>query len=262
MDKEARQRLSQKFVYGRLQDKSLRTLLIRKLMSNYGFEVMPKVAETLVDDILGEVNKAMPSKDRLKPGQLPYLAVPVKLKGGKFGRSLKDTDLIPIVLTLFAEEDIKALRNPGLSFNDRLRIKIKRLLNEAFSQGAVLSQMDLEALLSAHLGTIQRLLKQINEEEGSLPTRGTIHDLGRTLSHKKEIINLRKAGYLSPEISRKTRHDIRSIDRYLKAYEKVKILCQKTSFSKEEIIVLTGLSSSLVEEYIQIAKEDLTGHMS
>lgn len=262
MDKGMKTRLSKKYIYARLQDKSLKTLLVRKLLTEYGFESMPKVAETLIDDVLSCVKEAYPKYEHLKEGQIKYLAVPVKLKGGVFGRSLKDTDLISITLTIFAPEDIEALKDPTLSFSDRLKIRIKRLLKEAYSQGAVLSQMDLEALLSAQPGLIQGLLKKINNEEGTLPTRGTVHDLGRTLTHKKEIINLRRAGYLAPEIARKTKHDIKSVDRYLKAYEKVKTLHEKTSFSTEEISVLTGLSLSLVKEYIEIVKKDLTGHMS
>lgn len=262
MDKEMSRRLNQKYIYGRLQDKSLRTLLLRKLITEYGFETMPKVAEALIDDILLEMDSAYTDKSRIKPGQITYLAIPVNLKGSKFGRSIKDTDLIPVVLTVFAKEDIKALKDESLKFDDRLKIKIKRLLKEAYAQGAVLSNMDLEALLSAQPALIQRLVKQINDNEETLPTRGTIHDLGRTLTHKKEIINLRNKGYLAPEISRKTKHDIKSIDRYLKAYEKVKVLAQETSFSPEKISVLTGLSLSLVNEYTQIVKEDLTGHMS
>ena len=262
MDKNAMDRLSKKYIYGRLQDKSIKTLLLRKLLTQYGFEAMPKVAEALIDDVLSSINEVYPKEGRLKPGQISYLAVPVNLKGGVFGRSLKDTDLIAVKLTIFSKADIKALKNPKLSFEDRLKIKIKRLFSEAYSQGAVLSQMDLEALLSAQPGLIQRLVKEINEAEGFLPTRGTVHDLGRTLTHKKQIINLNRDGYLSPEIARKTKHDIKSVDRYLKAYQKVKTLLDKTSFSKEEISVLTGLSLSLVEEYSQLSKEELTGHMS
>jgi hypothetical protein len=262
MDKGMSHRLSQKYIYGRLQDKSFRTLLLRKLITDYGYEAMPKVAEALIDDILNEIENAYPDKSRIKPGQTSYFAIPVNLKGSKFGRAIKDTDLIPVTLTIFANEDIKALKNEDLKFDDRLKIKIKRLLKEAYAQGAVLSNMDLEALLCAQPGRIQRLVKQINDDEGPLPTRGTIHDLGRTLTHKKQIINLRNQGYLAPEISKKTKHDIKSIDRYLKAYEKVKVLFEETSFNAEKISVLTGLSLSLVNEYIQIVKEDLTGHMS
>lgn len=262
MDKDMKKRLSEKHIYSRLQDKSLKTLLVRKLLCEYGFESMPKVAETLIEDILANIDEVYPKKGRLKPGQITYLAVPIDLKGGKFGKSLKDTDLIPVKLTVFCLDDIEALKNPSLAFEDRLKVRIKRLLKEAYSQGTVLSQMDLEALLSAREAHIQKLLKEINETEELLPTRGTIHDLGRTITHKKQIINLRKGGYLSPEIARKTKHDIKSVDRYLKAYEKVKVLNEKTSFSDEQISILTGLSLSLVKEYTQIAKEELTGHMS
>lgn len=258
MDQKMLSRLKRKQIYARLQGRSLRTFLLRKLITEYGYESKPRIAETLVDDILSCLDEAVPEGERVKPGQLVLLVVPVNLKGGVFGRPIEKTDLIPVVLNLVTKEDIEALADPNLSFEDRLKIRMRRLILEAHEQGGLLTQIELQAILGTRLGTIQRLLKELNREEGFLPTRGVIHDLGRTLTHKAEIVRLARAGYLSPEIARKTRHDIKSIDRYLKDYQKVRILATETEFSPEEIASLTGLSLSLVHQYLQIVKEQET----
>jgi hypothetical protein len=48
-----------------------------------------------------------------------------------------------------------------------------------------------------------------------VPTRGTIHDLGRAITHKRIIILLCLEGYLTPEIARKTKHSEDACDRYI-----------------------------------------------
>jgi len=37
-------------------------------------------------------------------------------------------------------------------------------------------------------------------------TRGTVHDPGRAITHKRIIIRLYLKGYLTPEIARRTKH--------------------------------------------------------
>ena len=38
-----------------------------------------------------------------------------------------------------------------------------------------------------------------------VPTRGTVHDLGRAITHKRIIIRLYLEGYLTPEIAKRTK---------------------------------------------------------
>ena len=53
-------------------------------------------------------------------------------------------------------------------------------------------------------------MKQVREymerTKEVVPTRGTVHDLGRAITHKRIIIRLYLEGYLTPEIARRTKH--------------------------------------------------------
>ena len=99
-----------KQVYGALQGKSIRSILIKKLIEQYGYSDKIKIAETLVDDILDEIDRCMPKSDRVKPGQLVYLT---KAKSAKpvYGQKMKDTKQVPVVLTFISPDDIKGYKN-------------------------------------------------------------------------------------------------------------------------------------------------------
>jgi len=62
-----------------------------------------------------------------------------------------------------------------------------------------------------------------------VPTRGTLHDLGRAITHKRIMIMLHLEGYLTPEIARRTKHSEEA--RYIGA------------FSREVIVVQSNVSN-------------------
>ena len=85
-----------------------------------------------------------------------------------------------------------------------------------------------------------------------LPTRGTIHDLGMATTHKRIIVRLYLQGYLTPEIAKITDHSEEAVDRYIRAFEKVRLLRDK------DIIYIhraTGMSKWLIRQYMDILVE-------
>lgn len=54
-----------------------------------------------------------------------------------------------------------------------------------------------------------------------LPYRGTVHDIGPTLTHKKIIIQQFVRNILTPEISKKTSRSEEACDRCIKGFKKV-----------------------------------------
>jgi len=87
-----------------------------------------------------------------------------------------------------------------------------------------------------------------------VPTRGTVHDLGRAITHKRIIIRLYLEGYLTPEIARKTKHSEEACDRYIRAFNKVRMLADR-NMSVEEIARTLEMSSFTVKEYLNIYSE-------
>jgi hypothetical protein len=96
------------------------------------------------------------------------------------------------------------------------------------------------------------------EAHGQCPTRSTIHDLGSTISHKREIVALHLQGYLTSEIARMTNHDPHNVDRYLRDFERVYEIARDGA-SLNKICFLTG-TSRLVKEYLGIIQKQGITH--
>ncbi|MEA3254441.1 MAG: DUF1670 domain-containing protein [Candidatus Altiarchaeota archaeon] len=250
---DASTRLWTKNIYGPLQDKTLKNVLIKKLVDEYGYSDKIRIAETLVDDLLEVVDEYFPEQKRLKPGQTIWYAVDIDDKHTQ-GKKLRDSKLKPVILTLINKEDLEDYAK-GKPMKDITEKQMLRMFHEAKDQGGVLSQIDMSVLLSIRHTNISMKLKRVKEKTGEpVPTRGQIHDLGRTTTHKKEIIELYRKGYLTPEIARITKHDRTNVDAYIRDYERVKLLADK--FNQDEISHLTKMSKKLVGEYLEILNSE------
>ncbi|MEA1940430.1 MAG: DUF1670 domain-containing protein [Candidatus Caldatribacteriota bacterium] len=62
--------------------------------------------------------------------------------------------------------------------------------------------------------------------------------------------------YSTRDIARATSHAPSSVDRYIRDFQRVKILREK-GMMLSEIAYITSLSENLVNEYIEIAKEQV-----
>jgi ABC-type transporter Mla subunit MlaD len=97
-------------------------------------------------------------------------------------------------------------------------------------------------------------VRQYEAQTGEIvPTRGTVHDIGPSVSHKAEAIR-RWLRHQSPaQIARALNHSQEAIDRYLADYQKVRTLAQK--FPASELPTLTGLTASVVQQYLALLAE-------
>jgi hypothetical protein len=101
-----------KNIYGPLQGRTLRNALIKKLIDGYGYSDKLEIAKRLVDDFLETVARFAPLVDRVKPGQLVWIARSEGDKQG-YGKSSADTEAKTAVLSLVTEEDLEALAKDG-----------------------------------------------------------------------------------------------------------------------------------------------------
>jgi hypothetical protein len=244
-----------KQVYGRLQEKTLKNSLILHLMENYGYQSKPKVAEALIIDLLSI--QAESSKDalELKPGQMVWPAVLKTEKHGN-GKTLAKTKPKQVILSVVADSDILDYSR-GIKTSRILAKRIARIVNEAYHQGGVLSQADIALIFNLSQVKVSKLvLKYQKEKEVMLPIRGVVHDIGRSITHKVKIINIYTQNYSTKDIARATSHATSSVDRYIRDFQRVKILCGR-GMILSEIAYITSLSENLVTEYIKIAKEQV-----
>lgn len=235
-----------------LKKKSSRQMLAQKLKRDYGL-LGDKVIELLSDDILNWNKEFGIEANTLYPGQILWLAVDRNEKHHPHKR-IEQTRLVTVKLTIHSNEDIDMFLSQGKRWRDVTKQKIARILTETYSQGGVLTQTDVAAILNISNKTVQRYIAEYQKEEDvDLPYRGKIHDIGPTISHKAEIVELMVKGYATPVVARKMNHSILACDRYFKDYKRVVKLSK--SFGLNEISGLANLSESLVKNYISLAEK-------
>lgn len=232
--------------------KSIGSAIKSLLNSEYKFLGGDKVQEMFVNDVLKLFKEYNKDAWNLEPGQTMWFAVSADEKQG-YGKPLEKTRITPVILSVVHDEDRKTREN-GYSHKELRKFKIARILREAYKQKGVLSQADVAEMLGVSTGTVSKDIREYQtENQVVLPYRGTIHDLGRAITHKKIIIGHFLKNVPTPDISRITGHTPEACDRYIKAYKKVRTLY--SSMNQNEIARTLDMSESVVKEYIVIHEE-------
>ena len=232
--------------------KSMKTVLSSRFISEYGFLGGKEVIELIVNDLLKIVNDHQLPLSKIKKGQILWQAV-AKNETSSYGKSMSDTRTIPVVLTLVSDEDIN-MRIKGTSLTQIRKNVTERIMKEADEQRGTLSQTDIALLLDISRASVGKYIREIQKEKGIiLPYRGTIHDMGPTVTHKREIVRLKLQKMSTPEIARRTNHSEKAVDRYINDYERVVRI--SGSFEPIDIAYITNLSESLVIEYLDLKNE-------
>lgn len=239
----------------RVNKRSLHELLEHKFMTEYGYSNGPVIARAIVADILGIFKRCYP--ENIPPKTVLWMAVRREWKGRRKG--IKLTSLVPIRLSVITEDELELLAKPEL----RKKLKARRAFNrarfarwcfEAYDQGGVLTLLDLSMLSGMSEHYAGELLREYEAETGKIvPTRGTVHDIGGSVTHKAEVVRrwLRKE---SPaQIARATDHSQGSVDRYISDFQKVRLLAQR--FSEADLPMLAGLPRNVVKQYLALLRE-------
>ena len=258
----------------RINDKSLRQLLIHRFINSYGYDKGEVTAAAIVDDIVKTIEDYFvitlpleklatadqtPNERLLSYGQLVWMAVPIDEYPQK-GKSIVKTRMKPVILTYLADEDIESFRNGFTSRQLRIN-RLVRWCHQAYDQGALLTQLDLAVLLNVCDAVVSDYVNEWQKTSGRLlPTRGNIHDLSGAITHKKEIVTLYLQGHLTPTIAAKTKHSKEAVDRYIRDYEVVKTVRAATD-DIDKISQITQLSKRVISQYLDLMPQQLLKDM-
>jgi DNA-binding Lrp family transcriptional regulator len=232
-------------ILNRIQIKSSEGEFIWELENSY--ELSPKLSSL----ILLTAKECLLREYALKEGQIEATAIEIDQRAGKV---IEKMEKKKVRLTIDnGIEDIEVIKEFG---RIKLRqIKIERITEEAIEQGGVLSQEDLAKYLGCTVRTIQRDIKEIRKKGIEVVTRGYLHNIGRGQTHKVKIIGMYLEGQTYSEIKLKTRHSVGAIKRYLESFTKVVMAQRRGIYRIKEISVVTGISESLVKQYLELIKE-------
>jgi len=234
---------------------SAKVRFLKGILDNFFKNEFPKLIgpilrDKLIDELINILDKMLPLKEHLKPGQVIWNAVDIRTRADS-----KHPKFVPVILTLINEEDIEKLTNgtPMSVIRDQA---IARLHHEAYTQGGLLSMRDIGLLTWRYGGAIsQYRLNYEKEHDIILPNTGTLQDMGSCISHKaiiiKKIIIDKKD---SITVAKETNHSIYAVERYLKDFYRVRY-CYDDNKDIEFTSLATGLNKFVVEQYFDILNE-------
>ncbi len=236
----------------RIKGKSLKNILLDRFLNSYGYDKGIVTATVIVDDVLNIIENYYRFSDNsfIKNGQMVWHAVPTA-EYPKKGKSIAQTKIKPVVLDIISDQDIEDMKHPVHHRQIRIK-KVERWTQQAYDQGALLTQLDLAVLLGVNETTAGEYVREyFSLYNRKLPTRGNIQFLGGGQTHKKEILTLYLNGYLVPTICQRTNHSKDAVERYIRDFEAIKLLNPKFD-DINSISLITRLSKRVVQQYIEL----------
>ncbi len=213
-----------------------------------------RTRQVLVKSIYEMVVKFFPESSNMRQGQIQWTTVH-KNEKMSYGKSIKNTTLTNVVLDLVQEKD-PLERSEGKKLREIKKEAVSRLHHQAYAQNGCLTNAETAILLKISPPTVSKYIKEWeSENKAVVPRRGTIHDIGPSLTHKKIIIEkLFIEKKTVQQVSRETYHSLQAIQRYISTFKQV-LLCRKKNFSVEETAYAIGKSIRLTKEYFKIIAE-------
>ncbi len=210
-----------------------------------------RIRMTVVNAVNDMVARFFPETTHLQPGQTPWVTVGVDSKGA-YGKRIRDTELVPVVLDLVQDVDARE-RAEGKRVRDVKKEAVARLCSQAYEQGGCMTAAELAVLLKMSAATVGKYIAEFEREHGVvLPRRGTVHDMGPTLTHKRIIIEkLFVRQETVQQVIRETCHSARAIERYITSFKLV-LMCQRKRMTLEETAFAVHKTPRLVREYLDI----------
>ena len=241
--------------YRPLASKTLRQLLMSFIRREFPRLGGPWIIEHFVDKLLSLVEAYRLGSDRLRPGQTLWPAVAIDARPAK-RKPLSRTRQIPVIITLADQDQVSELRQ-GEGHLKVLQRALVRAARDAYAQGGVLTTRDLSLLFHRPYSTVARMIRDYETDTGEVvPRRGNVHDIGRTVTHKRLICQ--KAyleGKITPVIARETCHSPESVDRYIVDFARIYFARVERGMSVDEVIFAVQRPRYLVEEYWRLIEE-------
>jgi hypothetical protein len=234
---------------------SAKVRFLKGILDNFFKNEFPKLLgpilrDKLIDELIKILDKMLPLKDHLQPGQVIWNVVDIRTRADS-----QHPKFVPVILTLINEQDIEQLTN-GTAMSVIRDQAIARLHHEAYAQGGLLSMRDIGLLTWRYGGSIsQYRLSYEKEQDVILPNTGTLQDMGSCISHKAIIIKKIITDKKDPiTVAKETNHSIYAVERYLKDFYRVQY-CYLDKKAIEFTSLATGLNKFVVKQYFEILNE-------
>jgi len=254
--------MSQASPYASIVKRNFESAMMHMLATEYGLLGGRRILHLLVEDTMALMEEHYPALERVGSGDLMWTCTADEGRKAEPGKRTEEYKTVTVKLPFVTLDDVrertegktpKGKRNAVARARDKRRLM--RMLKAAEEQGGLLTIAELSVILNKSYTVTRQYIKEWEEETGELPPlKGYRMDQGCRPTHKKEIVRLYEQGVEPPDIVRETRHSLKAVERYLKDYERVKLLL-KRGMGSREISSLIGRGERVVLEYVEIARE-------
>jgi hypothetical protein len=244
--------------YVGLSKRTFQHALVHLLENGYALIGSGRVLDLLADDVQQLVDQFYPQPQRLNSGWLVFTGT--KANGHKAypGDKATDYELVTLAWPILTPEDRQYLATQPETKPARqqwFQQRLIRLIEHGWQHPdgpVLLTVADLAAMIGLTTVQVSQLLKEARQTTGkALLTKGYYFDQGMRPSHKAEIIALYEQGLDEAAIARRTQHAQTSVGRYIRDYERVKLLL-KQNIPVEQISQLIEMQPSVVNAYVKL----------
>ena len=241
--------------YASIAKRSFESALMRLLQEEYRFLGGPRIQQMLVEDVQQLLEEYYPNTDQTASGTLIWTCTADEGKKAIAGKPAEEYKTATVRLPLVTKEDLAGRTERREGAHEREKRLVVRLLKSAAEQGGLLTQAELSVILNRRCQQISHYIQEWQEDTGEmLPLKGYKMDQGASPSHKVQIVRLFEQGKAPPDIAHESSHSLKSVERYLKDYERVRMLL-KSGNDVNAISVMINRGRKVVLEYVKIAQE-------
>lgn len=247
-----------------VEQRSFKSAVVHLLETDYALVGSRRVLEMLAEDVTQLADQFHPAQNCVQSGWLVFTGTKATGQKAHPGKSAGDYPLVTLSWPVLLPEDVKAMINlpPGKESRRQksklLKKRLQRLIEYGLDhpQGPVtLTTADLGLMLGRTSSQVSNLVTELRQETGkSLLTKGYFFDQGVRPTHKAEVVALYEQGMDEADIAFHTRHAQSSVGRYLRDYERVKLLL-KNGIGIEQIAPMIDMRPSVVDAYVKLLQQ-------
>lgn len=246
--------------YASIEKRSFQAALIHLLETEYRIVGSHRLLRLLAEDVERLVAEFYPAAQRLASGSLVWTCTADEGQKAQPGKPTEAYKAVTVALPLITADELAdhtqpdRQRSSAQRSRERLKRQIRRLVLAAAEQGGLLTLAELSLILGVGYEPVRTCVREIEDETGQpLPLKGYKMDQGSRPTHKGDIIRLSEEGLEPPDIARLTHHSVKSVERYLKDYERVRMLL-KQNLDCDQISAIIGRGKAVVQQYIAQAR--------
>jgi hypothetical protein len=248
--------------YGSIQKRTFENAFLYHLETEWGLLGGRRILQMMVDDVLELLAEFYPETERAGSGTLIWTCTADEGRKAEPGKRTEEYKTVTVKLPLIATEDLqdrtetKAPRDKARQkTHERDKKRLARIVKAAAEQGGLLTIAELSVILNKPYELVRKYAREWEEETGELlPLKGYRMDQGSRPTHKREIARLHEEGLEPPDIARASGHSVKSVERYLQDYERVRMLL-KRRMAVEDISTVIGRGVRVVVEYVELARQ-------